>query len=145
MDRFTRLLLVWIAAGMSFVPAFGALAGEPTKVVYHVTDTEAQGMLTLGNIRNHLRADPSAKIAVVTLYKGIDLLLEGGQDKNGNPYNIGIEELAAKGVEFKICQNSMNFFKVDAARVLPQVKIVPSGVAEIARLQYQEHYAYIKP
>lgn len=120
-------------------------ADEPVKVVYHVTDTESQGMLTLGNTRNHLRADPTAKIVVVALFKGINLLLDGTLDKNGNPYSVPIEELAAKGVEFRICKNSMDFFKVDASKVLPQAQIVPSGVAEIARLQFKEHYAYIKP
>jgi uncharacterized protein len=122
-----------------------ARADEPVKVVYHVMDTEAQASLALGNIRNHLRADPNAKIVVVGLFKGINFMLDGAADKNGNPYNVAIEELASKGVDFRICKNSMDFFKVDPSKVLPQVKVVPSGVAEIARLQAQEHYAYIKP
>ena len=122
-----------------------AKADEPVKVVYHVTDTDAQGMLAMGNIRNHLRADPTAKITLVALFKGINLLLEGTTDKNGNPYALAIEELAGKGVQFDICKNSMDFFKVNADQVLPQVKAVPSGVAEIARLQAKEHYVYIKP
>ena len=125
--------------------ALVANADEPIKVVYHVMDTDAQGMLALGNIRNHLRADPSVKITLVALFKGINLLLEGSADKNGNPYALAVEELAGKGVQFDICQNSMNFFKVNADQVLPQAKIIPSGVAEIARLQAQEHFVYIKP
>jgi uncharacterized protein len=56
-----------------------------------------------------------------------------------------VEELAGKGVQFEIRQNSMNFFKVNADQVLPQVKIVPSGVAKIERLQAQKHYVYIRP
>lgn len=120
-------------------------ADDSIKVVYHVMDTDAQGMLAMGNIRNHLRADPSVKITLVALFKGINLLMEGTTDKNGNPYALAIEELAGKGVQFEICQNSMTFFKVTADQVLPQAKIVPSGVAEIARLQAQEHYVYIKP
>ena len=122
-----------------------AQADEPIKVVYHVMDTDAQGLLAMGNIRNHLRADPSAKITLVALFKGINLLLEGTTDKNGNPYALAIEELAGKGVQFEICKNSMEYFKVGRDKVLPQVKVVPSGVAEIARLQAQEHYVYIKP
>jgi uncharacterized protein len=141
----SRLFYLMFAAIMSATLAGAAAADEPVKVVYHVMDTDAQASLALGNIRNHLRADPNAKIAVVALFKGINMLLEGSQDKNGNPYAVPIEELAGKGVEFKICKNSMDFFKVDAGKVLPQAKIVPSGVAEIARLQAQEHYAYIKP
>jgi uncharacterized protein len=135
-------LLLTIIAAFVFAPA---RADEPVKVVYHVMDTEAQGMLAMGNIRNHLRADPSAKITLVALFKGINLLLEGTVDKNGNPYALAIEELAGKGVQFDICKNSMDFFKVDADKVLPQAKVIPSGVAEIARLQAQEHYVYIKP
>ena len=122
-----------------------ARADEPIRVVYHVMDTESQGVLAMGNIRNHLRADPGVKITLVALFKGINLLLEGTTDKNGNPYALAVEELAGKGVQFEICQNSMNFFKIDPNTVLPQVKVVPSGVAEIARLQAQEHYVYIKP
>ena len=122
-----------------------ARADEPIKVVYHVMDTDAQGMLAMGNILNHLRADPSVKITLVALFKGINLLIEGTADKNGNLYALAIEELAGKGVQFDICKNSMDFFKVNPGQVLPQVKIIPSGVAEIARLQAQEHYVYIKP
>ena len=138
-----RLALLWCAVLLfALVPA---RADEPIKVVYHVMDTDAQGMLAMGNIRNHLRADPSVKITLVALFKGINLLLEGTADKNGNPYALAIEELAGKGVQFEICKNSMDFFKVNPGQVLPQVKIIPSGVAEIARLQAQEHYVYIKP
>ena len=138
-----RLALLWCAVLLfALVPA---RADEPIKVVYHVMDTDAQGMLAMGNIRNHLRADPSVKITLVALFKGINLLLEGTTDKNGNPYALAIEELAGKGVQFEICKNSMDFFKVNPGQVLPQVKIIPSGVAEIARLQAQEHYVYIKP
>jgi intracellular sulfur oxidation DsrE/DsrF family protein len=35
--------------------------------------------------------------------------------------------------------------KIDRKRVIPEATIVPSGVAEVARLQSQEGYAYIKP
>jgi uncharacterized protein len=140
-----RALWLFAIAILALAPHAPALAKEPVKVVYHITDSETQAALALGNIRNHLRADPKAKITVVGLFKGIDFMLEGAADKNGNPYNIPIEELARQGVQFKICQNSMVFFKVDPSKVLPQVKPVPSGVAEIARLQSQERYAYIKP
>jgi uncharacterized protein len=128
-----------------FVVSIPAFAEEPVKVVYHVMDTDAQGMLAVGNIRNHLRADPNVKITLVALFKGINLLMEGTTDKNGNPYALAVEELAGKGVQFEICKNSMDFFKVNPDQVLPQVKVVPSGVAEIAQLQAREGYVYIKP
>ena len=142
-DHARRLALLLSVLFFFALPS--AQAEDPIKVVYHVMDTDAQGMLAMGNIRNHLRADPSAKITLVALFKGINLLMEGTTDKNGNPYALAVEELSGKGVQFEICKNSMDFFKVNAGQVLPQVKVIPSGVAEIARLQAQEHYVYIKP
>ena len=144
-----RKALATLTAAIVIVLAWGfaatGQAADPVKVVYHVTDTEGQARLALGNIRNHLRADPTAKITVVALYKGINFMVEGATDANGNPYALSVEELAEKGVEFKVCKNSMDFFKVDPAKLLHEAKIVPSGVAEVARLQAQEGYAYIKP
>ena len=142
-DHARRLALLLSVLFFFALPS--AQAEDPIKVVYHVMDTDAQGMLAMGNIRNHLRADPSAKITLVALFKGINLLMEGTTDKNGNPYALAVEELSGKGVQFEICKNSMDFFKVNPGQVLPQVKVIPSGVAEIARLQAQEHYVYIKP
>lgn len=114
------------------------------KVVYHFNDssTATAGM---NNIKNHLSASPDAKIVVVTHGKGIDFLLDGAADKDGNPYNIKVEELAAKGVDFRVCNNTLVSRKIDAKTVLPQAKIVPSGVAEIGKLQAKEDFVYLKP
>jgi intracellular sulfur oxidation DsrE/DsrF family protein len=120
-------------------------AADPVKVVYHVMDTDSQAMLALGNIRNHLRADPSVKIVVVALYKGIDFMISGKTDAKGNPWSQRVEDLAAAGVDFRVCRNTMDFFKVTPDMLLSEARMVPSGVAEIARLQAQEGYVYIKP
>ena len=89
------ILLAALAAG-------GALAADPVKVVYHFSDGLEQASNGLRNIKNHLSADPGAKIVVVAHFKGIDFLLDGAEDKNKNPYNVGVEELADKGVEFRV-------------------------------------------
>jgi intracellular sulfur oxidation DsrE/DsrF family protein len=34
---------------------------------------------------------------------------------------------------------------IDRSRVIPEAKIVPSGVAEIGRLESKEGYVYLKP
>jgi len=44
-----------------------------------------------------------------------------------------------------VCKNTLETRKIDAARVVPDGKIVDSGVAEIARLQAREGYVYLKP
>lgn len=114
------------------------------KVVYHMNDG-ANPMAALNNIRNHLNASPKAKIVVVTHGPGIDFLLDGAKDKNGNPYDAVVQELEARNVQFRLCNNTLEARKIDKKRVIPEATIVPSGVAEVSRLQIQEGYAYLKP
>ncbi len=128
---------------LSLAVSAGA-AGRPEKVVYHISDA-SNAMQALGNIRNHLNASPNASIVVVTHGAGIDFLLEDAKDKNGNPYDAVVQELANRKVQFRICNNTLEGRKIDRKRVLPEATVVPSGVAEVARLQSQEGYAYIKP
>lgn len=113
-------------------------------MVYHVNDS-ANAMAALRNIKNHLNAAPDAKIVVVTHSKGIDFLLDGAMDKNGNPYEPNVQALKTKGVDFRVCNNTLKSRKIDSSTVLPEASIVPSGVAEIGKLQAQEGYVYLKP
>ncbi|MES2129233.1 MAG: DsrE family protein [Pseudomonadota bacterium] len=119
-------------------------ADREDRAVYHINDNN-NPMGVLRNVRNHLDASPKAKIAVVTHSDGINFLLEGAQDKNGNPYEVVVQELVARGVQFKVCNNTLLARKLDKSKVLPEASIVPSGVAEISRLQNQEGYAYLHP
>lgn len=128
---------------LSLAVSAGA-AGRPDKVVYHISDA-SNAMQALGNIRNHLNASPNASIVVVTHGAGIDFLLEDAKDKNGNPYDAVVQELSNRKVQFRVCNNTLEGRKIDRKRVLPEATVVPSGVAEVARLQSQEGYAYIKP
>lgn len=133
--------------GVLFLLAFAAAASAagPDKVVYHVNEGLEQASNGLRNIRNHLSVQPDARIVVVTHAKGIDFLLDGAEDKNKNPYSVIVEDLAAKGVEFRVCNFTLTSRNIDPAKVIPQAKIVPSGVAEVTRLQAREGFAYLKP
>ncbi|MDT7928661.1 DsrE family protein, partial [Tepidimonas sp.] len=95
--------------------------------------------------RNHLAADPSAKIVVVTHGLGIDFLLEGATNQQDQPFAGAVADLANKGVEFRVCNNTLVARKIDAAKLLPEAKIVPSGVAEVAKLQAREGFVYLRP
>jgi intracellular sulfur oxidation DsrE/DsrF family protein len=121
-----------------------AAAPSMIKVVYHVNDSD-NAIAAMRNIKNELDAEPNTKVVVVTHAKGIDFLLSGALDKNGNPYEPAVQELKAKGVEFRVCNNTLKGRKIDPATVVPEASIVPSGVAEIARLQAKEGYVYLKP
>ncbi|HZX29534.1 MAG TPA: DsrE family protein [Telluria sp.] len=114
------------------------------RVVYHFNDS-TNAMAGLRNIRNHLEASPKAKIVVVAHGPGIDFLLDGAKDKNGNPYELIVQELAAKKVQFRVCNNTLMSRNIPREKVMAEASIVPSGVAEIARLQAQEGFVYIKP
>jgi len=141
---------VWLLAG-SLAGIF--LAGCQTlspdnaqeKVVYHVNDSD-NATAALRNVGNHLDATGSkARIVVVTHAKGIDFLLDGAQDKNGNPYNIPVEKLKARGVDFRVCAITLKTRNIDPKTVIQEAQIVPSGVAEIGKLQTREGFVYLKP
>ena len=117
----------------------------PVKTVYHLSEGLDQASNALRNIGNHLSADPSVKIQVVTHSRGIDFLLAGAKDKNGGSFEHLVQDLAAKGVDFKVCQNTLDNRKLTVAQVIKDASIVPSGVAEVARLQSREGFAYLRP
>lgn len=139
-------LLAWVTFGAAARPLSTGAAPAPReeKVVYHITDAKlATG--ALNNIRNHLKASPGVKIVVVANGAGIDFLLEGATNANGNPYDATVQELVMRNrVEFRVCNNTLEARHIDKSRVIPEATIVPSGVAEVARLQ-MEGYAYLKP
>ncbi|CAL61363.1 conserved hypothetical protein; putative exported protein [Herminiimonas arsenicoxydans] len=138
-----KVSIAILLATMGMLAANAAEREE--RVVYHINDSEV-ATRALNNIRNHLSASPKAKIVVVTHGAGIDFLLEGAKNKNGNPYDATVEELSMRhNVEFRVCNNTLTDRKIDKSKVLPEATIVPSGVAEVARLQIREGYAYLKP
>ena len=148
-----RLLLTAgaIAVGLQLAGHSGdafaqAATAEPQiKTVYHFTNGLEEASRGLGNIRNHLAADPKAKITVVTNGNGIEFLLDGAKDKNGNPYEIIVQDLKSRNVDFRVCNNTLVTRNIDKAKVIQEATIVPSGVAEAARLQAREGYVYLRP
>jgi hypothetical protein len=115
------------------------------KVIYHVNDTDAQANDALRNIGNHLEVNPKAKIVVVSHSKGVRFLMKDARDKNGNPYNVAVEGLKERGVTFGVCEITLRNSKMQKSQFIPEATFVPSGVAEITRLQQREGYAYLRP
>ncbi|MBI3228989.1 MAG: DsrE family protein [Burkholderiales bacterium] len=114
-------------------------------MVYHVADGNEQAFRALINAINHMKAEPDTRIVIVALAHGVDFLVEGAKDKNGNPYVDTVGPLATMGVQFRVCSNSLKALKIDPAKLLLEAKVVTSGVAEIARLQAREGYVYLRP
>ena len=133
------------AAAFAFAASGVAMAADPpVRVVYHINEGVQKAPAVLHNIANHLEAEPNTKIVVVAHGMGIDFLLKEAKDPKGNTFTPEIETLGLRGVEFRVCNNTLKSRHIDKSRVVPDAKIVPSGVAEIAKLESQG-YVYMKP
>jgi hypothetical protein len=142
---FRRGILILAAVAAVGLSGCASMRGwGPDKTVYHINDS-AHASALLRNVGNHLSVDPSAKIVVVSHARGVDFLMEGAKNKTGNPYNIPVEALVAKGVTFDVCEITLRNRKLSKDQFIPEAKFVPSGVGELAKLQYREGYVYVKP
>ena len=142
MRRFLALLLAFSALTLALA---GGARAEGIKVVYHMADGIDQASRGLASIRNHLRAEPDTKIVVVALGEGIRFLIKGATERNGRPFDAAVSALAKQGVEFRVCNNTLTAHNVSPSELVPEISLVPAGVAEIARLQAREGYVYLRP
>ena len=140
-----RGLVVATAVAAAAGCATSAQEPKQVKAVYHLTNGLDEAQRAMGNVRNHLNADPKAKIVVVGNGNGIEFMLDGSKDRNGNPFDATIQDLKSKGVDFRLCNNTLVTRKIDKSKVIPEVTIVESGVAEAASLQFLEGFAYLRP
>lgn len=139
-------------------PAISGSEYGKQKVVYHVNyDNPKAQAGAMRNIQNHINAvgKENLELKVVLHGKGLTLLLEPDALENTKlKVANATEEMQAKitglkeqGVSFQVCANTLKGKKVSFEDDLYDVNkadIVPSGVAEVARLQAMG-YAYIKP
>jgi uncharacterized protein len=140
------------ARGLLLATAFLAIAGcagtggdGADRVVYHLSEGLPQASNGLRNINNHLEVNPSAKIVVVAHALGVDFLMKNAKDRNGNKYEDLVEQLKNRGVRFDICEITLRNRKLTKDKFIADATYVPSGVAEITKLQQREGYAYLKP
>ncbi|MBK5969421.1 MULTISPECIES: DsrE family protein [Thiorhodovibrio] len=150
---FLTLLFSMLASGI----AHSETAYEPQKVVYHVNYYDPQlQTAALRNIQNHINAVGADKLEakVVMHGDGVSLVLDpdyledtkmksASADAN---MQARIAGLKSQGVVFEVCANTLNGRDIprDALYDVSDSDIVPSGVAELGRLQ-QQGFAYIKP
>ena len=148
--------------GICLLMASAVNAGDrygKQKVVYHINyDNPKKQAGALRNIQNHINAvgAENLDLKVVLHGNGLALLLEPDslsklkKFKHANATDsmtAKIDGLKSQGVAFNVCANTVRGRKVDVDTDLYNVDkgdIVPSGVAEVARLQ-QMGYAYVKP
>lgn len=118
---------------------------QTQKVVYHMNDLN-WGYRGLRNIKNHLNAlgDKNVEIVAVMHSSGGFILVDGHKDKKGHTFGDQIQELANRGVQFRLCANTVRGKKIPKDKINLNAEIIPSGVAEVAELQYKG-YVYVKP
>ena len=134
-----------LVASLSLSMGAQAQSSQPIKVVYHVNTDVNTVAAILNNVRNHLNADPTVKIVMVTHGPGINFLLQDAKDTQGREFSGAVGDLSGQGVEFRVCNNTLISRNISPDKVVMEAQIVPSGVAEVARLQAREGYVYLKP
>ncbi|EBA08966.1 DsrE family protein [Sagittula stellata] len=136
-----------------FVLAQPALANErygTQKVVYHINgnggkDSKAY-MGAMRNIQNHINAVGAENLDVVVVMhgNGVGLVMNA---KDDDRLQTSIGSLKSQNVAFHVCNNTLEGRNINYSDDLYDVweeDIVPSGVAELSRLQAMG-YTYIKP
>ena len=114
-------------------------------MVYHINDASlARGALR--NIQNHINAvgAENLEVKVVLHGNGVALLKDAVSNEK---LQMDVTSLKSQNVAFNVCNNTLVGRKIDYNTELFEVfdqDIVPSGVAELSRLQ-QMGYTYIKP
>jgi len=134
-------LLIAAALGAPGAAAQMSAPGEGIKVVLQVSEGTKQAKLALYMAKRDLDLDPRTKVAIVAYGEGVQFLQNDTLFSDEGPK---VAALAARGVVFKVCENSLRASSLGRRDLLPRVEVVPSGTLEIARLQ-REGYAYIRP
>jgi len=142
----TSLAALTLAAWIGIVEIVGQrapLSKSAGKVVYHITNSSTASA-ALRTLRNHLEASPDVTVVVVAHNEGIDFLLRGARDSSGQLYEGTVRGFKERGVDFRVCNNTLVRRKIDSRDIVPEATLVPSGIAEISRLQGQEGYTYMR-
>ena len=151
MPRIIYALAVAVLGAM----ALSAAQAQPSdrygqqKVVYHINydggEDSAAYRAAMNNIQNHINAvgAENLDVKVVMHGDGLGLLMSA---KGDDRLMTQVAGLKGQNVDFAVCQNTLTGrdIAVDDLYDVWDQDIVPSGVAELSRLQ-QQGYTYIKP
>lgn len=145
-----KILAALLVSTLLAAPLVAFADSEPygkQKVVYHINyDNPKQQSGAMRNIQNHINAVGKDNLDVVVVMhgNGVSLLKHADEDMN---MQSKVVSLKSQNVKFGVCNNTLVGRKIDHQTALFDVDdsdIVPSGVAELSRLQ-QMGYTYIKP
>ena len=126
---------------------FASASYAKQKVVYHVNYFDVKRSIgAMRNAQNHINAlgPGNHEIRFVLHGNGVELLRKVAQESPDAANRI--DSLRSQGVNFNICANTLKGRKIalEDLHFAEQADIVPSGVAEIGKLQ-QEGFVYLRP
>lgn len=134
MKKFTTTLL------FTTISIFAFAQNPIHKVVIQLNTSDTlvwHGALkNISNLQTALGAN--TQIELVAHGSGIGILVDGKTTQKAK-----IAELAASGILFKACENTLRERKIDRSTLLQQSGTVPSGVAEVV-LKQEAGWAYLK-
>ena len=140
--RLLTLPILLLLAGL-------AQAADVHRIVVHVDDADPERQnLVLNNVSNlnqyYLDQGEEAQIEIVTYGPGLTMLIDGK-----SPVADRVASIAQNydNVTFSACANTLaNMTKKTGKepKLLPQAKLVPSGVIELAKRQ-EEGWSYLRP
>jgi intracellular sulfur oxidation DsrE/DsrF family protein len=122
-----------------FILVSVAVAQSPDyRVVFDITSKDTMAHHTVvRQISSILKANPDAKLEIVIYGGALDLVV-----KNKSVVAPAIQELTKKAT-FKVCDITMQRYKVEKSQLIAGVETVPDGIYEIIARQ-RDGWGYIK-
>jgi len=134
-----RHLFILLGLFISFSASSQVMTEEKLKVVFQLTSNDTLVHKALvKQLNNLLTAAPNVRAEVVCHNNGISFL-QSALTKHA----AGISELAAKGIDFVACENTMRDRKIKKEDLVDDIRTVPAGLVEII-LKQKDNWAYIK-
>jgi len=113
--------------------------GARHKIVFQLTDNDLKSHKALtGQLNNLTEGWPDAEFEVVVHSAGINYL-----QKSKSTFKSEIASLAAKGVRFIACENTLKNKNIDKSEILDVAGYVPMGIGEVV-LKQEAGWSYIK-
>lgn len=106
------------------------------RAIFHV-DEMSKWQLTIGNLRNLVRARENLDLIVLANSEAVKYLLADGADGE-------IKILMENKIKVRACENALRAFEIEVDDLVTGVETVEAGVLELVERQ-EEGYAYIKP
>lgn len=120
-----------------------SLQAQNPGIALHLDRLESMNRSIL-QISRHLQANAEIPVKVIAIGPAVGALIDGATDPHGGSYSAQWEQVLALGAELLVCSNTLDTMGKTNVDLILGAETVPSGIAELGRLQMEEGYGYIK-